>query len=180
MRTSILALALASVAPLAVQAQSPNWQTDYATAYRQATVEQRPLAMIFGKGAEGWRELVGGGSLTSEANRALSNNYVPCYVDTTTPQGKAVAQAFGVGEPVGIVLSDRTGKLQAFRHEGTLSADALDGYLTKYADPERVTVTTDTNPPVAQASYYPPAQAFAPAAFAPSFGFAGGGMACSS
>jgi hypothetical protein len=188
MRTSILALALASVAPVAAHAQDPAWLTDYAKAYRQAAAEQRPMALVFGKGADGWRQLVGGGSLASEARQTLSKNYVPCYVDTLTPIGQAVAERFGMDGSVGIVLSDRTGGLQAFRHEGTLSADALEAYLTRYADPNRVVATTDTNPPVtpnsyyppvAPASYYPPPQAVAPGSFTPVFGGGFGGRGCS-
>lgn len=178
MRTSILALALAAVAPAAVQAQSPSWQTDYAAAYQKAAAEQRPMAVVFGEGADGWRQLVGGGSLTNEANRELSNNYVPCYVDTTTPMGKAIAERFQMSGPTGIVLSDRTGKLQAFWHQGTLATDTLTAYLTKYADPQRVATTTDINPGPGQSSYYPPG-GYAPigggyaSAYPPAFGGAG-------
>jgi hypothetical protein len=185
MRTSILALALASVAPVAVQAQSPTWQTDYATAYRTATTEQRPMALVFGQGVDGWQQIVGGGSLTKEATQALTNNYVPCYVDTTTPAGKAIAKRFGMDGPVGLVLSDRTGGVQALWHQGILSADTLTSHLTRYGDPNRVATTTDLNPGPGQRSHYPPIGGAYSSAYPPTVGGlssypAGGCPTCSS
>jgi hypothetical protein len=170
MRTSILALVIAAITPVMAQAQSPSWLTDYAAAQRKATTQQLPLAVVFGQGSNGMEQL-GGGSLTPDANRLLADRYVACYVDTTTPEGEQLCQAFRMNGKVGVVISDRTGKLQAFFHEGPLSADRLNTYLTRYADPQRVVVTTETNPqqgfsnyppsgPVdghGYASYYPPA-----------------------
>jgi hypothetical protein len=169
MRTSILALALASVAPVAVQAQSPNVLTDYAAAYRQAAAQQRPLAVVFGQGADGMQQLVGGGTITDNVRRELNSNYVTCYVDTTLPMGRAVAERFQINGQTGLVISDRTGKLQAFWHQGTLPADRLAQYLNKYADPQRVATTTEINPGPGQTSYYPPTGPLMQGGFAPAY-----------
>jgi hypothetical protein len=153
LRTSILALALVAAAPVVGFAQSPTWQTDYSAAQKKAADQQRPLAVVFGQGVNGWQQLAG--SQAADANRTLADKYVCCYVDTATPEGLALARKFELTVSVGVTLSDRTGNLQAFWHEGTLSADVLAGYLAKYADPQRAVTTTDTNPPIRAISYYP-------------------------
>ncbi len=73
----------------------------------------------------------------------------------TTPAGRDLARKFEVTSSFGLVISDRTGGHQAFWHEGMLTADALEGYLTKYADPQRPLVTTETSRPASWISYYP-------------------------
>jgi hypothetical protein len=174
MRTSILAVVLTAVAPVMAHAQSPTWQTDYAAAFQKASTRQMPLAVIFGAGADGWKQL-GGGSLPSDATRILVEKYVPCYIDTTTAVGNALARRFELKGSVGIVLSDHGGSIQAFWHEGPLSADTLAGYLNKYADPSRVATTTETNPGSrGQVSNYPPtagaaATPYVPAYYTPGF-----------
>jgi hypothetical protein len=201
MRTSMLALAIAAVAPGLAQAQSPSWQTNYAAALQKSVQQQKPLAVVFGEGTDGWKQL-GGGTLTAEARRSLAEQYVPCYVDAATAEGKALARQFGLTTPIGLVISDRIGAVQAFWHQGPLTADALVSHLARYADPQRVTYTTETNPAPVQGSFYPTATPIAPevqptaypavAPFTPgpfvpamggfyggfSGGFSGGGMAC--
>jgi len=44
----------------------------------------------------------------------------------------------------GVVISDRTGQLQAFRHAGELNGSELVSRLQRYADGSRVVTTTDT------------------------------------
>jgi hypothetical protein len=181
MRTSIIVVALAAVAPVMAQAQSPTWRTDYAAAKRKAATQQKPLAIVFGQGAEGWQQL-GGGSLAAEANRILAEQYVCCYVDTATSEGRALARQFELRSPVGVVLSDRGASVQALWHEGSLPTDVLIGHLTRYADPTRRVTATDTNPPQPSSNYPPPAPfnygppaPFAPAPFFGIGGFSGGG-----
>jgi hypothetical protein len=176
MRTSVIALGLAIVAPATGFAQSPRWQTDYGAAQQQAASQQKPVAIVFGSGPEGWQQL-GGGSLTSEAARILGDKYVACYVDTATTAGQALARRCELSGSVGLVISDRSGNLQAFWHEGVLSADALANYLNKYAAPNRGTTTTETNPPQTPASYYPPTQLVTPRSFTPMIGFPSAGPA---
>jgi hypothetical protein len=155
MRTSIIALVLIAAAPLAVHAEGLTWQSDYTAAQKKAAAQQKPLAVIFGQGANGWQQL-GGGSLPPEAGRTLDDKYVYCYVDTATPAGQTLAKQFDLHGSVGLVVSDRTGNLQAFWHDGTMPADALSLCLTRYGDPQRPVTTTDTNLNGNRTSYYPP------------------------
>jgi hypothetical protein len=165
MRTSIIALALLAAAPALARAESLPWQTDYSAAQQKAVAQQKPLAVVFGHGANGWQQL-GGGTLSDDASRTLGDSYVCCYVDTATPAGQVLARQFDIGGKIGVVLSDRTGNLQAFWHDGALSADALSGYLSKYADPQRTVATTDTRLSTTRTSYYPPSD-YSGSAFAP-------------
>jgi hypothetical protein len=157
MRTSMLALVAVAVAPSLGFAQDVSFQTDYGAAQQQAIAQQKPLAVVFGQGANGWQQLAGG-TLGEQAARTLADKYVCVYVDTATPAGQAVARKFEMTRPVGLVISDRSGNLQAFWHEGPLAANVLAGYLTKYGDPQRVATGTDINPgpESTQTSYYPP------------------------
>jgi hypothetical protein len=182
MRNLIFTLTLTFFIPTAVQAQNPSWQSDYAKAQQIAGTQQKPIAVVFGQGVNGWQQL-GGGSLTEPASRLLAERYIPCYVDTGNPGGRALARQFDMDGSTGIVISDRTGKLQAFWHQGPLSADLMVTYLSRYSDPNRTVVTTDRNPAEPRFSSYPPAT-YAPgyypsAGFAPAMGF-GGGAACRS
>ena len=139
-----------------------HWQTDYAAALKQATSRQKPLAVFVGSGAGGWERLSRDGGLKEELKLILAENYVCLYADTTTEKGRWLAQAFRLPGGLGIVISDRTGSLQAFRHEGDLPNRDLTTYLQRYADPNRVTRNTDTNP-TARTSYYAPGDGTPPA-----------------
>ena len=155
MRTSIVALAVFAAVPVLARAESLAWQSDYSAAQQKAVDEHKPLAVVFGQGANGWQQL-SGGTLPQDADRTLGESYVCCYVDTATPAGQVLARKFDIGGTTGMVLSDRTGNVQAFWHEGTLSADALSNYLSKYADPQRTVSTTDTRLSTTRTNYYPP------------------------
>jgi hypothetical protein len=175
MRTSMTALLIAAVTPVLAQAQSPTWQSDYTAAQEKAVAQRKPLAIVFGQGAGGWKQL-GGGNLSDEARRILAEKYVSCFVDTATPEGRSLARQFELNGSVGLVISDHKATLQAFWHEGVLSADALTGALQRYADPTRVVSGTDTNSSAAQTRYYPPTGPLGSGMYSPGFGFTGGGM----
>src|SRR5882762_7253463 len=128
MRTSILASVLLFAVPGAGFANSLAWENSYSAAQETAATKQKPLAIVFGQGPDGWGQ-VGGGELSFDAGRILSDRYVCCYVDTSTPSGQQLARQFDINGSVGLVLSDHTARLQAFWHQGALSADALTGYL---------------------------------------------------
>jgi hypothetical protein len=165
MRTSILAFALTAVAPVIAQAQSPTWHTDYGTAQQNAKNLQKPLALVFGQGTNGWQQL-GGGTIPAAANATLGDSYVCLHVDTATPDGRSLAEKFEIKGSIGIVLSDRTGGLQAFWHQGVMSADALAACLSRYADPNHSVITTETNS--SPITYYPPNSPFAGNSYPPS------------
>jgi hypothetical protein len=152
-------MAVATV-PAVGLANAPSWQTDYTAAQERAIAVQKPLAVVFGPGENGWQQ-IGGGKLPAEAAQMLSDKYVCVFVDTSTPAGKEMATKFEIAGSVGLVISDRTGSKQAFWHQGTLPADTLASYLSRYADPQRPLVTTETNRYGAPISYYPP-QGYSP------------------
>jgi hypothetical protein len=171
MYTSILMLAL-SVTPSA-DLTSLSWSTDYGTASRQSVAAKKPLAVVLGTGEAGWEKLDREGRLTTEAKGLLADKYVCVYVNTETPSGQRLAKAFEMPNGRGIVISDRTGDVQAFRHEGDLTNRDLVRYLERYADQDReVRITEGTS--VQRSSFYaPPAPApvAAPNYYAPPAGY---------
>jgi hypothetical protein len=167
MYTSILLFALAPIAPAVDPA--PSWQTDYPAARKIGAAEKKPVAVILAPGRKGWQKLSQDGSLSKEVRRILADKYVCVHIDTTNADGKSLAEDFEMADGLGIVISDRSGKLQAFRHEGDLADDSLVRYLTRYGDPDYVVKSTETNPPPRVSNYYQPAPA-------PIFSFGGGGF----
>src|ERR1051325_602865 len=138
---SYLTIALISLAPAA------NWESSYGHAQQQAISQQKPLAVVFGSGADGWTKIVRTNSPTPQINNLLAEHYVCVYVDTDTTYGKDLARAFQIGGGVGMVISDRSGGSQAFWHQGDMTNDHLIQYLTKYADSRVVVTHTETTSP---------------------------------
>lgn len=169
--TSLAAVVLSGVATVASATGQPSWQTDYPTALVRAAESNKPIAVFIAHGGAGYTRVVAEGGLTPDDVRQLKQNYICLYVDTDTRQGTKLSEAFAMSE--GLIISDRTGEKQAFRHDGKVPQAELGKYLTRYADPTRVITTTDTPAaavevgtvvaqPVAQApapiipAYYPP------------------------
>jgi hypothetical protein len=146
MHTSILMAALSGFA-LAADPEGPSWLTDYATATRQGANSKKPLAVFLGSGVDGWKKMSQEGALPVEAKRVLNANFICVHIDTSTAKGKSLARAFDIPEGLGIVISDRSAQLQAFRHEGDLTNAALVRYLKRYGDPSHVVHYTESNPP---------------------------------
>jgi hypothetical protein len=154
MYTSMLLLALSGFAPSTEPADAPAWRTDYLAARQAVAREEKPLAVVFGSGGAGWKQLAREGELGNEARRILGTSYVCLYVNVETENGQRQAEAFGMQEKTGIVISDVTGAYQAFRHQGTLDDEHLVADLQRYADPNRVVRTTETNPESEYRSHY--------------------------
>lgn len=146
MHTSILLFALTSFAAPAEVAEVPSWQNDYAQAQKLGTTEGKPLAIFMSTGKAGYNKLSRDGELEGEVKQLLTAKYVCVYLDTTSEYGKQLASSFEMPTGLGIVISDRTGGMQAFRHEGDLSASALKGYLQRFSDPSLVVRSTVSNP----------------------------------
>jgi hypothetical protein len=144
--TSLVLLALTSSVSAIDAAPSPSWNRDYALARKQGESEKKPLVVIVASGQDGWNKLAHDGSLSDEAKSIPTIQYVCLYVDTATEDGKRLAREFEISDALGIVISDRTGNRQAFRHEGDLANRDLSRYLRRYADPDRVVHVTETNP----------------------------------
>jgi hypothetical protein len=155
MYTSILLAALSTVAPSADLAAAPSWSTDYYAANKQAATAKKPLAVVLGTGEKGYEKLDRAGKLSDDAKAVLAAKYLCVYVDTASPAGQRLAKAFDMPSGQGIVISDRTGDLQAFRMEGDLAAADMVRYLERYADPERVLRATETNRTSRTSSYEP-------------------------
>ena len=144
-------------------APAPKWEKDYRAARTVTARVQKPMAVFVASGKDGWKKFVTDGRLDAESKKLLSEQYVVVYVDRNTTSGRKTADSLGFTELPGLVLSDRTGDLQAFRHEGELSVADLARFLTRYADPGHVVYTTESNggqvvtyQPITPANYYAP------------------------
>src|SRR5262249_47401247 len=141
-------------------------------------------------GKDSWEKLAREGSLGNQAKKLLADRYVCVHIDTTTERGRQLASDFEVGD-VGLVISDRSGRLQAFHHAGDLAGDDLSQYLERYADVGHTVQATDTHA-TSRTSFYPapsiPASSYPalshgwtvpsygyPVGFSGFGGFAGGG-----
>lgn len=134
-----------------------TWENDYRQARAAGIRDHKPLAVFVGRGAEGWKKLLSDGSLSQEARNALARHYVPVYLDQHTDVGKYMAEAFQLAGNGGIIISDRTGGVIAFRHEGELTSTDLARHLNRFADPSFVVSTTEGAKPTAQPVYAVPA-----------------------
>src|SRR5262249_28557257 len=97
-----------------------TWVRDYQEARQQAASKSKPLAVFLARGRAA-AEKVARDGLSAEARRQLASNYIAVAIDTSTEQGRGLAERFEMPTGQGLVISDRTGRLQAFRHEGELS-----------------------------------------------------------
>jgi hypothetical protein len=164
MFTSLLLLALGASA--AEPAEGPAWLTDYGQARRQGQTEQKPLAVFFGPGKDGWQKVIGA-EPSAEVNRTLAASYVCVHVDTNTAAGKRLSEACELGNGVGLVVSDRSGQRMALQFGGTLSNEALATYLNRFADQKGAVARTETGGAIVisySRSYADPNAVTAPAA----------------
>lgn len=136
-----------------------SWERDYRLARELGVRLKKPLAVFVGSGSEGWCQLAREGKLDHAVQKTLADNYVRVYLDRRTESGREVAAAFGIDGKCGLVISDRTGGLQAFWHQGELSLTELSQVLTRYGSPDFVVRTTETHhyPAQTEASYVQPA-----------------------
>lgn len=149
--------------------ERPAWLNDYGVACRRGVAERKPLAVFIGAGKVGWEGVSRRGDVGAEVRDLLAAHYVCVYVDSNRTAGRELAEAFAVYDGVGLIISDHSGKLQAFRHEGELQPRELETYLRRYADPDRMAVTTETREDL-QPRPVPPVQApvnYAPVRYAP-------------
>jgi hypothetical protein len=157
MNTTILTVVLAG-ALLAGQNGSPTWQNSYATAQKMGTEQHKPVLVVIGSGADGWTKVIREAAPSSDVTQMLAK-YVCVYIDSTTPEGKKLAQSFEITGS-GLIISDRSGSYQAFWHQGDLTNQEMARYLETYADPRMVVQTTATVNTLRGSSY--PAQVAQP------------------
>lgn len=151
---SLTATLVAGLFSSVASAGLPEWTESYGKAIAQAGEKHKPVAVFLSPGEP--NKLTNGKGLGSDVLKSLKADYIPVRIDTTTEDGKKLADAFGVSQ--GVILSDRTGKQVALKYEGTITSEQLTGYLTKYADQKEVVTTevVSTTAPVAQTQYYQP------------------------
>lgn len=144
MYTSLMLIALiGSSVPAETGSTSLAWVSDYQRACQESARMKRPLAVFLAAGEEGWGKVSKEGELGKDARTVLEQNYVSVFIDTSSEQGKRLAEQFDIPQGRGVVLSDVSGEKQAFWHAGSLSNQDLQYYLKKYADPERVVLATE-------------------------------------
>lgn len=154
MHTSLLLVVMASSVNWIDGFSEPPWQPSYAQARKVVASQKKPMAVILAPGKEGWRSIAHQG-VPPEASQLLRREYVCLHIDTSTDKGKELAKSFNLTNGKGLVISDRTGELQAFRHDGDLPSDALTTYLKRYSAPNWVVTSTDTHQ-TSRISNYPP------------------------
>jgi len=137
---SISSLAALVTLATAAAPTAPSFQSSYSRAVTLASEQQKPVAVFIGAGQAGYANLVADGTMPVEATKTLQSQYVCLYVDTTTADGQELAGRFRMSE--GLVISDRTGGLQAFRHNGTITAAELTNSVRTFAEPGFVANTT--------------------------------------
>jgi hypothetical protein len=145
MCTTALLLALSVLGVPSAATAEPDWLRHYASAREQGGAEEKPIAVFIGSGQRGWNQVSREGQLSAEINHILAESYVCLYVDADDDDGKELASAFGMTDGLGLVISNASGRLQAFRHQGDLESVDLAHYLRKYADPEQSVQFTETN-----------------------------------
>jgi hypothetical protein len=149
MYTSVGLLALASwLAP------APSWHTDYAAAQNKAIQEKRPLVVVVSSGQDGFDRLSQEGKINGEAGGLLAEHFVCAYLDLSNPQQARLAKLLAISSGQGIVISDRTGAVQAFHHDGKLSDDDLVRQLRHFANPA-VQVRSTIGNGSSRTSFYP-------------------------
>lgn len=154
MYTSIISLAASAV----LGSASPDWQTDYREAKALAAREHKPLVVVLASCSKGsaWNGIATEGSLGVETRKLLKESYICVLVDTETEKGRRLAGDF---ETTGtaVIISDKSGEHQAYRHTGVQSDKELAEVFRRYAHVEKATTTVDPKRPVNAANEFTPA-----------------------
>jgi hypothetical protein len=191
MYTSIVLTALSGLMAARAPSVEVKWSSDYRTARQAVRTEGKPLAVFLGSGENGFEKVCRDGVWSKSTKKALQNEYVCVYVDMDSADGRRLAKGFSITKSTGLVLSDRSGTKQAYRHNGSLQGADMTRALTHFAAPNvvvRKTVTdlrtvtrANSTAPTRRASrnavprsiYSPPFAGFQ-APFGPPMGFGGG------
>ena len=156
MNTMIGLVALLTTVATANIQTTPSWSDGYPSAREAVVSAHKPMAVFFGKGSAGWEKVLKDGSFDPSINQMLASKYVCLYVDVTTWDGYNLAKTFEVAGK-GLVISDASGKKQAFNLTGELTKaelkQKLEVYAKAYANCPKAGATT---------SYYQPAASNCP------------------
>jgi len=170
MYTSVVLVALSGSVVASYAAQDLAWQTDYAQARKMGETQRKPLAVFIGTGAAGYDKVCRDGKLSPEVQKLLADNYICVYVDAGTPEGEKLAKALAITQSKGLIISDRSGQLQAFYHQGDLTETSMTQWLRRFADPNVVVRTTIVNDDSRVSMYYSPTSASGYMGYAPGYG----------
>jgi hypothetical protein len=118
---------------------TPAWLDDYQVAQTRVADAGKPMVVVIGSGQAGWQEVVRGGGFDPAVAQVLADKFVCLYADTTTAKGRQLADALKVRQ--GVVISDKSGRHQAFSASGTVSRTELMSALVRYAGQPEVTRT---------------------------------------
>ncbi len=174
MYTSLALVSFAALIGAEPQAKGPDWKTDYRAAVQEGQKERKPLAVFVGSGPEGYQKVVRFGALTPSLEKILAGHYVCVYLDTSKPDGQRFARQVRLPNG-GLVLSDRSGLFQAFRHDGALYPWDLKRHLLKHSGRNSRTGTYGAQ----AASNAAPRRVVTPQFYGGGFGgFGGGGGGC--
>lgn len=141
----ILALAGFLVAPSPLVYQEPMWIKDYQMALEKGAKAKKPLAVFVAKGQSGYNHLIQEANLNNSIKKTLADHYVCVFLDADSKSQQGLLQALAITKGQGLVLSDRTGLLQAFHHDGPLPTGELGKQLSHFAVPTVEVRTTVTN-----------------------------------
>jgi len=145
--TSLVLASLAGTVTAAPPAPATiTWHSDYAQVLKLAAEQQKPVAVFISQGENGSSQLIAEGTMSTETAERLKERFICLYVDTATETGKQLAKAFEMTQ--GLVLSDRGGVRQLFRHEGRIATALLNSQLNQLTMPVGVRQST---------SFYSPA-----------------------
>jgi hypothetical protein len=136
MSTSAALFVLASISAGTPNRPEVSFQNSYLEARQLSRHRAKPIAVLVGSGSEGWEKVSKDGTVDHSVRRLLSENYVCVYIDRTDDSGKRLASEFEMPEGPGIIISNRDGEKQAFRHHGTLTNDVPRS--TSHGDVDRV------------------------------------------
>ena len=156
MYTSIMGVALVAALSTAHNATlAPAWQHDYRMARALGSRENKPLVVIIGSGKTDWANLAKPAEQDGSINQTLRSSYVCLFVDTDTTEGQRLAQSFDMPGP-GVVISTRSGEVEAYRKAGELPAGELAKELVKHTDDEFVSkkLAPPPAPVAARPAYY--------------------------
>ncbi len=127
--------------------QKVNWLTNYQMARTISADQKKPLVVIVGKGESGWDQVIQDGKLDMNLMQKMARSYVYLYIDSTSEQGAKLAKGLDVHQSNGLIITNRSGDLQAFYHDGQIKQSQMENLLDKYQDIAQVITTTDTLQP---------------------------------
>jgi hypothetical protein len=105
------------------------WELDYGKALQQSRKDGKPVLVVIGRGADGWRGLLIQ-PWSENLLKMVHQQFHAVYVDAEDVEyGKALAQLFQSSQLPALIISDRYGRSQAVRREGQLTAEQLEQLL---------------------------------------------------